>query len=167
MRGRHTRVRRRKPKHTLKNRESSIAAIDRELAELRSKARYVVDGRAFNGASSFGKNGFPRTTETRRLRRRREGRRAPPPDCWTVCARKHTASASPRARTSTPSTRRRRDARARVAGGAGRGTEETSAARRTLLREGRTSESARSQRDDLAAMRGEAMRCRDARATEH
>jgi hypothetical protein len=36
--------------------------------------------------------------------------------------------------------------------------EEVFAARRTLLREGRTSESVRSRRDDLAAMRGEATR---------
>ena len=149
--------------------ESSIAAIDRELAELRSKARYVVDGRAFERRPPSGKTVFPKTTRDSEISDddARGAFRAPPPDCWTVCARKYTASATPRARTSTPSTRRRR-ARARARREERDAVrEEASAARRTLLREERTSESVRSRRDDLAAMRGEAMRCRDARATEH
>ena len=155
--------------HTQKNRESSIAAIDLELAELRSKARYVVDGRAFERRSPSGKTVFPRTTrdsetsddDARGVSRAATGlldclRAETHREC--VAAREdidaiHAAATRARAR----AWREERDAV----------REETSAARRTLLREGRTSESVRSQRDDLAAMRGEAMRCRDARATEH
>ena len=69
-------------------------------------------------APSFGKNGFGEDDSRLGdfLTTTRSAFRAPPPDCWTVCARKYTASATPRARTSTPSTRRRRE-RARARGG--------------------------------------------------
>ena len=149
--------------------ESSIAAIDRELAELRSKARYVVDGRAFERRPPSGKTVFPKTTrdseisddDARGVSRAATGLL----DCLRAeihrecdAAREdidaiHAAATQARARA-------RREERDAV-------REEASAARRTLLREERTSESVRSRRDDLAAMRGEAMRCRDARATEH
>lgn len=146
--------------HTEKNRESSIAAIDRELAELRSKARYVVAGRANERRP-------PPTVSPKTTRDDARGvsRAATALGCLRaethrecVAAREdidaiHAAATRARARAW-------RDERDAV-------REEASAARRTLLREGRTSESVRSRRDDLAAMRGEAMRFRDARATEH
>ena len=166
----YARAKRRKPKtHTHRRIESSIAAIDRELAELRSKARYVVDGRAFERRPPSGKTVFPKTTrdseisddDARGVSRAATGLL----DCLRAethrecdAAREdidaiHAAATRARARA-------RREERDAV-------REEASAARRTLLREERTSESVRSRRDDLAAMRGEAMRCRDARATEH
>ena len=140
--------------------ESSIAAIDRELAELRSKARYVVAGRANERRP-------PPTVSPKTTRDDARGvsRAATALGCLRaethrecVAAREdidaiHAAATRARARAW-------RDERDAV-------REEASAARRTLLREGRTSESVRSRRDDLAAMRGEAMRFRDARATEH
>ena len=146
--------------HTQKNRESSIAAIDRELAELRSKARYVVDGRANERRSPSGKTVFPRTTrdsetsddDARGVSRAATGlldclRAETHREC--VAAREdidaiHAVATRARARA-------RREERDAV-------REEVFAARRTLLREGRTSESVRSRRDDLAAMRGEATR---------
>ena len=141
--------------HTQKNRESSIAAIDRELAELRSKALRVA-GRAFEPRAP--PTVFPNTTRDSETRDDARGvsRAAAAPDCLRaethrecVAAREdidaiHAAATRARAR----AWREERDAV----------REETSAARRTLLREGRTSESVRSRRDDLAAMRGEATR---------
>jgi len=143
--------------HTQKNRESSIAAIDRELAELRSKALRESPSRAFERRPP--PTVFPKTTrdsETRDDAIRGVSRAAAASDCLRaethrecVAAREdidaiHAAATRARARA-------RREERDAV-------REEVSAARRTLLREGRTSESVRSRRDDLAAMRGEAMR---------
>ena len=143
--------------HTQKNRESSIAAIDRELAELRSKALRESPSRAFERRPL--PTVFPKTTrdsETRDDAIRGVSRAAAASDCLRaethrecVAAREdidaiHAAATRARARA-------RREERDAV-------REEVSAARRTLLREGRTSESVRSRRDDLAAMRGEAMR---------
>ena len=143
--------------HTQKNRESSIAAIDRELAELRSKALRVA-GRAFEPRAP--PTVFPNTTrdsetsddDARGVSRAATGlldclRAETHREC--VAAREdidaiHAVATRARARA-------RREERDAV-------REETSAARRTLLREGRTSESVRSRRDDLAAMRGEATR---------
>lgn len=141
--------------HTQKNRESSIAAIDRELAELRSKALRVA-GRAFERRPP--PTVFPKTTRDSETRDDARGvsRAAAASDCLRaethrecVAAREdidaiHAAATRARARA-------RREERDAV-------REEVSAARRTLLREGRTSESVRSRRDDLAAMRGEATR---------
>ena len=141
--------------HTQKNRESSIAAIDRELAELRSKALRVA-GRAFEPRAP--PTVFPNTTRDSETRDDARGvsRAAAASDCLRaethrecVAAREdidaiHAVATRARARA-------RREERDAV-------REETSAARRTLLREGRTSESVRSRRDDLAAMRGEATR---------
>lgn len=140
-------------RRTQKNRESSIAAIDRELAELRSKAL-----REFRPKPP--PTVFPKTTRDSETRddvsRRGVSRAAAASDCLRaethrecVAAREdidaiHAAATRARARA-------RREERDAV-------REEVSAARRTLLREGRTSESVRSRRDDLAAMRGEAMR---------
>lgn len=143
--------------HTQKSRESSIAAIDRELAELRSKALRESPSRAFERRPP--PTVFPKTTrdsETRDDAIRGVSRAAAASDCLRaethrecVAAREdidaiHAAATRARARA-------RREERDAV-------REEVSAARRTLLREGRTSESVRSRRDDLAAMRGEAMR---------
>ena len=141
--------------HTQKNRESSIAAIDRELAELRSKALRVA-GRAFEPRAP--PTVFPNTTRDSETRDDARGvsRAAAASDCLRaethrecVAAREdidaiHAVATRARARA-------RREERDAV-------REEVFAARRTLLREGRTSESVRSRRDDLAAMRGEATR---------
>ena len=141
--------------HTRKNRESSIAAIDRELAELRSKALRVA-GRAFEPRAP--PTVFPNTTRDSETRDDARGvsRAAAASDCLRaethrecVAAREdidaiHAVATRARARA-------RREERDAV-------REEVFAARRTLLREGRTSESVRSRRDDLAAMRGEATR---------
>ena len=141
--------------HTQKNRESSIAAIDLELAELRSKALRVA-GRAFEPRAP--PTVFPNTTRDSETRDDARGvsRAAAASDCLRaethrecVAAREdidaiHAVATRARARA-------RREERDAV-------REEVFAARRTLLREGRTSESVRSRRDDLAAMRGEATR---------
>ena len=147
--------------HTRTNRESSIAAIDRELAELRSKARPAYAGRAFERRPP--PTVFPKSTRDSRDSGDSEtrddargvSRAAAASDCLRAEAHRECVAAREdidaiHAAATRARARARREERDAV-------REETSAATRTLLREGRTSESVRSRRDDLAAMRGEAI----------